>query len=369
MTTGRLIKAAVLREPGQPLTIEELVLAPPGPGEVEVRIAASGICHSDVFYFSGAWEGVRPAVYGHEGAGMVVAVGAGVAGVAPGQRALVTLVRSCGTCFFCDHEQPALCDTSFPLDAPGPLSTKDGAAVLHGFRTAAFAERVVVHESQVVPIPNELPYDCASLLACGVLTGFGAVTKTAGVEAGANVVVVGAGGVGLNSIQASAIAGAASTVAVDLDASKLDVALAFGATQAFSPNNGDVRDAVLALTDGRGADYVFVTVGSVSAMESGMELLRRGGELVVVGMTPTGSIASYDPTTLAHDSRSILGSKMGSSVPAIDVPVFAALYTEGRLKLDELISGRYPLEQINEAVASTASGSALRNVIVFDIDE
>jgi Zn-dependent alcohol dehydrogenase len=369
VTTGTLIKAAVLREPGQPLVIEELVLAPPGPGEVELRIAASGICHSDVSFFNGAWEGARPAVYGHEGAGVIVAVGPGVVGVTPGQRALVTLVRACGTCFFCDHEQPALCDTSFPLDAPGPLSTQDGEPVVHGFRTAAFAERVVVHESQVVPIPDELPYDCASLLACGVLTGFGAVAKTARVEAGAHVVVIGAGGVGLNSIQASVIAGAASTVAVDLDASKLEVARQFGATQAFSPGNGDVRDAVLELTEGRGADYVFVTVGSVSAMESGMELLRRGGDLVVVGMTPTGASASYDPTTLAHDSRRIVGSKMGSSVPAIDVPEFAALYTQGLLKLEELISGRYPLEQINEAVASTASGGALRNVIVFDIDE
>ena len=367
MTTERIIRAAVLREPGQPLTIEELVLAPPGPGEVEVRIAASGICHSDVSYFDGSWEGDRPAVYGHEGAGVVVAVGAGVSGVTPGQRALVTLVRACGTCFFCDHGQPALCDTSFPLDTTGPLSTPDGEDVLQGFRTAAFAERVVVHESQVVPIPDELPYDCASLLACGVLTGFGAVTKTADVEAGANVVVIGAGGVGLNSIQASAIARAASTVAVDLDASKLETARRFGATLAFSPINGEVRDAVLALTDGRGADYVFVTVGSVSALESGMSLLRRGGQLVVVGMAETGAIASYDPTTLAHDSRSIVGSKMGSSVPAIDVPSLAALYTEGLLKLDELISGRYPLEQINEAVASTASGGALRNVIVFDI--
>ena len=369
MTTGTVIKAAVLREPRQPLSIEELVLAPPGPDEVEVRIAASGICHSDISYFNGAWEGVRPAVYGHEGAGVVTAVGPGVSGVAPGQRALVTLVRACGTCFFCDHEQPALCETSFPRDATSPLTTLAGEPVLHGFHTAAFAERVVVHESQVVPIPDALPYDSASLLACGVLTGFGAVTKTAHVEAGAHVVVIGAGGVGLNSVQASAIAGAASTIAVDLDESKLDVARQFGATQAFSPRNGDVRDAVLGLTEGRGADYVFVTVGSVSAMESGMELLRRGGELVVVGMTPTGAIASYDPTTLAHDSRSIVGSKMGSSVPAIDVPAFAELYTKGRLKLDELISGRYALEQINEAVASTASGSALRNVIVFDIDE
>jgi S-(hydroxymethyl)glutathione dehydrogenase/alcohol dehydrogenase len=364
--TGTLIKAAVLREPRQPLVIEELVLAPPGPGEVEVRILACGICHSDVAYLNGSWEGSLPAVYGHEGAGVVERTGEGVTGVSRGQRALVTLVRSCGACFFCEHEQPALCESSFPLDAAGPLTTQDGEPVGHGFRTAAFAERVVVHASQVVPIPDGLPYDAASLLACGVLTGYGAVSKTARVEPGANVVVIGAGGVGLNSIQAASLAGAATVLAVDLDGPKLEVAQGFGATHGLNPKETDVRAEVLSLTGGRGADYVFVTVGSVAALESGMELLRRGGELVVVGMTPSGATAAYDPTVLAHDGRSIIGSKMGSSVPEVDVPHLAELYTQGRLKLDELVSGRFTLEQINEAVASTESGSALRNIIVFN---
>jgi len=368
VAASRLIRAAVLREPGKPLSIEDLVLAPPGPGEVELRIGACGICHSDISYFNGSWEDTRPAVYGHEGAGTIVAVGEGVTGLMPGQRALVTLVRSCGTCFFCKRDQPALCETRFPLDDETPLRTLDGEPVLHGFRTAAFAERVVVHASQVVPIPDGLPFDCASLLACGVLTGFGAVTKTANIEAGATVVVIGAGGVGLNSIQAAVIAGAESTLAIDLDESKLETALRFGATHALSTSD-DVREAVLELTDGRGADYVFVTVGSVRAIENGMNLLRRGGQLVVVGMTPAGTTALYDPTTLAHDSQSIVGSKMGSAVPAVDIPAFAALYADGVLRLDELISGRYPLEEINEAIAFTASGGALRNVIVFDIDE
>ena len=214
---GTPVRAAVLRAQGQPLAIEELLLAPPGPGEVEVRIAACGICHSDIAYLNGAWQTRVPAVVGHEGAGAVVGVGDGVTGVSPGQRVLVTLVRSCGTCFFCDHEQPALCETSFPLDAAGPLTTPDGEPVVHGFRTGAFAERVVVHESQVVPIPDDLSFDCASLLACGVLTGFGAVAKTSEVEAGASVVVIGAGGVGLNSIQAAALAGASAVIAVDID--------------------------------------------------------------------------------------------------------------------------------------------------------
>ena len=367
MATNRVL-AAVCREQGRPLTIEELVLAPPGPGEVEVRVAACGICHSDISYLTGAWEAALPAVYGHEAAGVVVGVGAGVTDVSPGQRALVTLVRSCGMCFFCDHDQPALCDATFPLDATGPLSTPGGEPVVHGFRTGAFAERIVVHESQVVPIPAELPFDCASLLACGVITGFGAVANTARVDAGASVVVIGTGGVGLNSVQAAALAGAQPIVAVDLDDSKLQAARVFGATHTLNPKDEDVRTTVLALTEGRGADYVFVTVGAASAMESGMQLVRRGGDLVVVGMTASGVTAAYDPAELAHDGRSILGSKLGSTLPAVDVPRLAELYAQGRLKLDELITGRYPLEQINEAVASTVSGAALRNVIVFDTD-
>ena len=366
MTTGTLIKAAVLREPRPAAPIEELVLAPPGPGEVEVRIAASGICHSDVSYFNGAWVGALPAVYGHEGAGVVVAVGdgrdrgdTGTAGAHHPRACMRNLL------LLRPRAARAVRD-ELPRDATSPLTTLDGEPVLHGFHTAAFAERVVVHESQVVPIPDDLPFDCASLLSCGVLTGYGAVTKTSGVEAGASVVVIGAGGVGLNSIQAAALTGAAPVIAVELDPAKLEV------TRRSAPR---MRSTHMTMTcwpvssrsrAAGGADYVFVTVGSVTAMESGMSLVRRGGDLVVVGMTPAGATASFDPTALAHDAVSIVGSKMGSSVPLVDVPALAGLYTEGRLKLDELISGRYPLEQINEAVASTASGSALRNVIVFD---
>lgn len=365
MATNRVL-AAVCREQGQPLSVEEVVLASPRAGEVEVRVVACGICHSDISYLDGAWDAVLPAVYGHEAAGVVARVGPDVTGVEPGQRVLVTLVRSCGRCFFCGHGEPALCESSFPLDESGPLTTPGGEPIVQGFRTGAFAERVVVHESQVVAIPAELPFDCASLLACGVITGFGAVANTARVASGESVVVVGTGGVGLNSVQAAALAGAQPIVAVDLDESKLRAARAFGATHTINPKQEVARDAVHALTGGRGADYVFVTVGAASAMESGMDLVRRGGDLVVVGMTASGVTARYDPSELAHDGRSILGSKLGSTLPAVDVPRLAELYSQGRLMLDELITGRYPLEQINEAVASTVAGGALRNVLVFD---
>lgn len=365
MATNRVL-AAVCREQGQPLSVEEVVLASPRAGEVEVRVVACGICHSDISYLDGTWDGVLPAVYGHEASGVVMRVGLGVTGVEPGQRVLVTLVRSCGRCFFCAQGEPAFCESSFPLDESGPLSTPGGESILQGFRTGAFAERVVVHESQAVPIPQELPFDSASLLACGVITGFGAVANTARVDTGESVVVIGTGGVGLNSVQAAALAGARPIVAVDLDDSKLRAAQVFGATHTVNPKQEAARDAVYAFTGGRGADYVFVTVGAASAMESGLHLVRRGGSLVIVGMTASGVKARYDPNELAHDGRSILGSKLGSTLPAVDVPRLAELYTQGRLLLDELITGRYPLEQINEAVASTARGTALRNVIVFD---
>jgi len=209
VTGGAPVRAAVLRTQGQPLTIEELLLAPPGPGEVEVRIAACGICHSDISYLTGAWQTRVPAVVGHEGAGFVATVGDGVSGVLPGQRVLVTLVRACGSCFFCEREQPALCETIFPLDKASPSCTDSVPA--------RSPSGLSCTKSQVVPIPDDLPFDCASLLACGV----GAVANTAGVGPGASVVVIGAGGVGLNSIQAAALARAEPVIAVDLDESRL----------------------------------------------------------------------------------------------------------------------------------------------------
>ena len=232
-------------------------------------------------------------------------------------------------------------------------------------RTGAFAEYAVVDESQAVTVPRELPLDSASLLACGVITGLGAVVNTAAVRPGANVVVIGTGGVGLNSVQGAALCGARSNIAIDVSPAKLQSALAFGATHTINPTAEDPREAVKALTQGRGADYVFVTVGSVKAMEQGMGLLRRGGALVIVGMTPSGVKAELEALDIADNAQRILGSKMGSTRLQADVPKLVELYRQGGLKLDELISGRYPLEQINEAIASAKRGEALRNVIVF----
>ncbi len=359
------MKAAVCREFGAPLVIEELHLADPGPGEVKVRMVATAICHSDITYAEGGWGGQLPAVYGHEGAGVVAEVGPGVHSVKVGDAVVVTLIRSCGRCHGCTIGMPVTCDATFPLDATSPLTDASGASIVHGLRTAAFAEQVVVEESQLVVVPADLGFDVASLLACGVITGFGAVTNTAGVQPGSHVVVFGCGGVGLNSVQGALLSGAQTIVAIDLAESKLQAALKFGATHTLNPLTDDVVARVRELTDGRGADYVFVTVGAKAAFDASYALLAKAGAVVLVGMPANGVMSEIDPGTMAAYSQRILGSKMGGSRISIDIPNLVNLYKQGRLKLDELISGRYALADINEAMESVKRGDALRNVIVF----
>ena len=359
------MKAAVCREFGAPLVIEELHLADPGPGEVKVRMVATAICHSDITYAEGGWGGQLPAVYGHEGAGIVAEVGPGVHSVKVGDAVVVTLIRSCGHCHGCTMGMPVTCDATFPLDVTSPLTDASGASIVHGLRTAAFAEQVVVEESQLVVVPADLGFDVASLLACGVITGFGAVTNTAGVQPGSHVVVFGCGGVGLNSVQGALLSGAQTIVAIDLAESKLQAALEFGATHTLNPVTDDVVARVRELTDGRGADYVFVTVGAKAAFDASYALLAKAGAVVLVGMPANGVMSEIDPGTMAAYSQRILGSKMGGSRISIDIPNLVNLYKQGRLKLDELISGRYALADINEAMESVKRGDALRNVIVF----
>ena len=359
------MKAAVCRAFGAPLVIEELDLAPPGPGEIRVKIAACAICHSDIHYADGEWGGNLPAVYGHEAAGVVEETGPGVSTLQPGDHVVVTLIRSCGHCHYCTQGKLFSCETTFPLDEKSPLSAADGSPIVHGLRTGTFAEYAVVEESQAVAIPGDVPLDSASLLACGVITGLGAVVNTAEMRPGANVVVIGAGGVGLNSVQGAAIGGARTIVAVDIVESKLEAAKRFGATHAVDGRDADAAERIGALTDGRGADYVFVTVGAKAAFDQAFGFLAGAGALVVVGMPPSGVMAGYEPNDFAYKGQRILGSSMGSSRIQVDIPWLVSLYKQGRLKLDELISGRYPLHEINEAIASTRSGEALRNVIVF----
>jgi Zn-dependent alcohol dehydrogenase len=364
MQNTRKARAAVCRSFGAPLTVEEVVIAPPARDEVRIRVEACAICHSDVAYADGAWGGELPAVFGHEACGVVEEVGAGVDSPVTGQRVIVGLVRYCGTCDRCRDGEPALCTSTFALDRQSPISSAGGEPIAQGLRCGAFAELVTVHSSQAVPIPAEIPTTSACLIGCGVMTGLGAVENTVRVGAGTSVVVIGAGGVGLNAIQGAVIAGADPVVAVDVSAGKLTAALAFGATHGIDATRADPVAEVRTLTNG-GADVVVSTAGSASAVEQGLACARRGGSLVVVGMPPGGHVASFDPGLLAHDGKRILGSKLGSSRPHAFVPRIAALYAGGALKLDELVTATYPLEDIDAAMLAMRRGDAIRNVLVF----
>ncbi len=359
------MKAAVCREFRKPLVIENLEIDSPGNGEVKVKLAACAICHSDIHYMEGAWGGKLPAVYGHEASGVVEETGPDVALIKPGDHVVVTLIRSCGRCYYCVRGQLNLCESTFPLDRKSPLSDANGAPVVHGFRTAAFAEYALVDQSQVVRIPEAMPLDSASLLACGVITGLGAVVNTARVPAGSSVVVIGTGGVGLNSVQGASLSGAFPIIGVDLADNKLEAAREFGATHTLNPLREDEVNTVRSLTQGRGADYVFVTVGSGPAISSSVGLLRRSGTAVVVGMPAVGIKTEIEALDFADNSQILMGSKMGSARISVDVPKLVALYEQKKLKLDELVTARYALDDINEAISAVKNSEALRNVIVF----
>ncbi|MEX5729870.1 S-(hydroxymethyl)glutathione dehydrogenase/alcohol dehydrogenase [Rhodovulum iodosum] len=357
------IRAAVCHAFNAPLNVEEVRLRAPGPGEVEVELAACAVCHSDISLAEGAWGGMLPAVYGHEAAGHVASVGPGVQGVAPGDAVLVTLIRACGHCVSCASGKPVLCITRTDEEA-GPLSAADGSPILQGLDCGAFAERVVVDVSQCAVLPDDMALDAACLISCGVITGLGAAVNTARIRPGEVAVVIGAGGVGLNAIQGARLAGAARVIAVDISEEKLAVARAFGATDGVLATDPKPWRAA-ARAAGRAADAVLVTVGAAPAYQTAPRYLAPGGRMVAVGMPHSGQTAAYEPFILARTGQTMTGSMMGDTVLTRDIPWIVDLYRQGRLKLDELVSGRWSLDQINEAIADTKSGAARRNVIVF----
>ncbi|MDE0305064.1 MAG: Zn-dependent alcohol dehydrogenase [Albidovulum sp.] len=359
-----MMKAAVCREFGKPLSIEHVNLRAPLPGEIEVKIEACAICHSDIHFIDGAWDTELPAIYGHEAAGRVVSVGDGVNSYKPGDPVLVTLIRACGECWNCCDGHPANC--GFASNLPdGPHSAADGTPLLQGLKTAAFAERTVVDPSQIVKFPESVSMEAAALMACGVITGVGAAINTAKVRPGTTVAVIGAGGVGLNAIQGALIAGAAKIIAVDTRSEKLEAAREFGATHCVLATEEKPHRQVKALNGGQGVDYVMVTVGSTDVYNLAPRYLAYGGKVIIVGMTPSGENSFYQPVAIAATGQAMLGSSMGDTVLRRDVPYLMELYRQGRLKLDELITGRYSLENINDAIAATKSGLSRRNVILF----
>lgn len=359
------IKAAVCRAFGEPLTIEELHLAAPLEGQIQVDVAASAVCHSDIHFFDGAWGGRLPAVWGHEAAGVVEAVGPGVDGFNIGDHVVVTLIKSCGICRNCLLGASAAC-VGTTTHHPSPLSDGEGNPIGHGLGTAAFAERAVVDQSQAVVIDSDIDMAPAALLACGVITGVGAATNTADIEPGSTVVVIGTGGVGLNAVQGARIAGATTIIAVDLSDSKLAVAQEFGATHVVNSATSDLRDEIKSITNKAMADYVLVTVGAQQPIENAPSLLAPNGTVVIVGIPATGVTATIDPVTMASLNQSILGSKMGTSTISTDIPELIGKYRSGELLLDQLITRTYELEEINEAIEAVKSGDALRNVIIFE---
>jgi len=359
------LKAAVCYEFGKPLVVEDVDIDPPQKGEVKVRIAATAVCHSDIHVVRGDLWGETPFIGGHESAGYIEEVGEGVTSVKPGDPVVASLLISCGKCLYCRTGRSHMCEAVWPLDKETRIHSKKGQDLMQMTKIGSFGEYTVVHESQVVKIPDDMPMDRASLLACGVITGFGAVVNRARVEVMSSCVIIGCGGVGLNSVQGAAISGAYPVIAVDMLDNKLEAARLFGATHTINASSGDAVEAVKKLTDGRGAEYVFVTVGNINAIHQGFEMSAPRGMTVIVGLPLMNDMLNLSPFLFIKDERVLTGSYMGTTQLQVDIPKLVALYQNGILKLDELITGRYPLEQINEAIESVERGEALRNVIVF----
>jgi S-(hydroxymethyl)glutathione dehydrogenase/alcohol dehydrogenase len=359
------MKAAVCYEFGKPLVIEELELAEPMKGELTVRVAATAICHSDIHDMKGELPGPLPFVGGHETAGYVDKVGTGVTSVKEGDPVVVSLLSACGHCYFCLVGLPHLCENKFGPSPNVRLRNSRGQEIIQKAGVAGFAEYVVVKESQVVKIPTDMPIDRAALLACGVITGFGGVINRAKVRPMQSVVVIGTGGVGINAIQGAAFSGAYPIIAVDVLDSKLKAARAFGATHGVNAKNEGAVEEVKKIANGRGADYVFVTVGNVAAIRQGFSMSGPRGTTVIIGLPQMKDILSISPFEFIVTERTLTGGFMGSANLKIDIPNLVTLYKRGFLKLDELITGRYPLAKINEAVESTEKGEAIRNVIMF----
>jgi Zn-dependent alcohol dehydrogenase len=364
------IRAAVLERTGGPLTVGELELAPPGAGEVLVRLHASGVCHSDQNAIDGTSETRCPAVLGHEGAGIVEAVGRGVSRVAVGDHVALSWAPSCGACAECLRDLPQLCSTAWPAMGEGGLldgttRLSRGAERVHHYSfISSFAEATVLPERSCIPIPADVPFEVAGLVGCAVTTGVGAVWRTAGVRPGERVAVIGCGGVGLSAVMAAAAAGAGTIVAVDVTEQKLDVAESFGASAgvlwAGSP---DETAAAVREASGGGVDYAIEATGRTDAMLTAFLSTRPRGAAVLVGIPRADAVLPLPALSIPRMERRVLGSLYGSSRPERDFAVILDLYRRGLLPLDRLISHRLPLEEIDGAFELLRSGEALRVVL------
>jgi S-(hydroxymethyl)glutathione dehydrogenase/alcohol dehydrogenase len=362
------MKAAILHQAPGDLVIEEVTLDAPGPDEVLVRVVASGLCHSDLHFMEGKLPWPLPAVLGHEAAGVVEAVGGRVAEFRAGDHVVSCLSQFCGACRECSGGRTWLCENRRGLglaDRPRPRMSRRGQAVNPLAGLGAFAERMLVHRNAIVQVPAELPFDRAALLGCAVVTGVGSVVNGARVEPGSSVAVIGCGGIGLNIVQGAALAGAERIIAVDLQGSKLELARVFGATDALDACAGDPVKAVQEMTKG-GVDYAFEAIGLAKTAEQAFAMLRPGRTAYLVGVPPAGSTIQLPGAATCLQAKGLQGLFMGSNRFKRDIPMLASLYLRGKLKLDELIAERIPLEEVNAGYAKMRSGEQARSVIVFD---
>jgi S-(hydroxymethyl)glutathione dehydrogenase/alcohol dehydrogenase len=365
------MKAAVCRQQNEPVRVEEVALDAPRRDEVRVRMAAAGVCHSDLSVIEGIIPAKTPIVLGHEGAGVVEEVGDGVAHLAPGDKVVLSWVTPCGSCFFCRLGKPHLCELGARINDTNRMA--DGTSRVHSggedlyvhSALGTMAEQAVVPANAAVKLPADAPLDRCALLGCAVMTGVGAVFNTARVEPGSRVAVFGAGGVGLNAIQGAAIAGARQVIAVDTNLRKLELGRTFGATDCVDASGGDAAKAVRQLTEGRGADYVFEAIGRKESIEQAYAATRKAGTCVVIGIGSRKDSVTLNVFLLPLMEKRLLGCWYGSANVHVDVPRLLGLYRAGKLKLDELVTRTYGLADVNRALDDLRSGANARGVIVF----
>lgn len=369
------IRAAVLERTGGALVVEELELASPGPGEVLVRLGASGVCHSDYNAIDGTAETRCPAVLGHEGAGVVVEVGAAVSRVSPGDHVALSWAPSCGACAECLRELPWLCSTAWPAMGTGGLMdgttrlSRDGEPVYHYSFLSTFADACVVPERSCVPIAEDVPFDVAGLVGCAVTTGVGAVWRTAGVRPGDRVAVIGCGGVGLSALMAAVAVGAQPVIAVDAASQKLDVARSFGASEVvlWQGDPDTTAGAIHEVSNG-GVDYAFEATGRPEAMQAAFLSTRARGAAVLIGIARADATVCLPALSIPRLERRVLGSIYGSSRPERDFAKTLDLYRAGRLPLDRLVSHRLPLGDVERGFELMKSGDAIRVVLELGSD-
>ena len=359
------MKAAVLREVDRPLEVEEVQVDKPGPREVLIQTGATGVCHSDLHFMQGLYATPMPIIMGHEAAGTVEAVGDQVTYLKRGDRVITCLSVFCGHCERCLSGRMVLCSKTDVVRTPGePPRLRQGDTEISQFANiSSFAEQMLVHEHAAVKVRDDMPIEQLALIGCGVTTGLGAALNTAKVEPGSTVAVIGCGGVGLNCVQGAALAGALRIIAIDAVETKLTLAREFGATDVIDASSGGVVEKVKDLTAG-GVDYSFEAIGKKETAEQSFQMLRAGGTATIVGMIPEGTKIELDGPSFLRERR-IQGSSMGSNRFRTDMPRYIEFYRQGRLKLDQLVSQRLKLEQINDAFKDMLQGDVARSVITF----